>query len=75
MLSLKDKLGAMNIKRRLIQVFYLYKDPAYLIIYSIIKLYKNYSGQPRTSVYNWFNKIISKLRIKVEHEFAIYQNL
>lgn len=72
--SLKNKLGVMNIERKLIQTFYLYRDPAYLIVYNIIKPYKNYSGRPRTSVYNWFNKIISKLKIKIKHEFAIYQN-
>ena len=37
--------------------------------------YKNYSRKSCTTTQNQFNKIISRLRIEVEHDFAIYQNL
>ncbi len=37
--------------------------------------YKNYPGRPRTPAQEKFNKVISRLRIEVEHGFAIHQNL
>lgn len=75
LLGLDGKLKAMNIGRRPAQALYLYGDPAYSTVYSIIEPYKNYLGRPRTPAHNQFNKIISKLRIEVEHGFAIHQNL
>ena len=42
------------------------------MIYGIIGPYKNYSGRPRTLVYNKFIKIILKLKIEIEYKFVIY---
>ena len=73
--GLDSKLRAMNIRRRPAQALYLYEDPAYSTVYGIMGPYKNYPGRPRTPAHNRFNKIMSKLRIEVEHGFAIHQNL
>lgn len=65
----------MNVRCELAWAFYLYEDLAYLIIYEIIGPYQNYLDWLRTPAYNWFIKIILKLRIEMEYKFAIHQNL
>lgn len=54
---------------------YLYGDPAYSTIYGIMGLYQNYPNRLRTPAHDQFNKAMSRLRIEVEHGFAIHQNL
>lgn len=73
--GLEGKLKVMNIRRRPTQAFYSYGDPANPLVYKIIGPYKHYLGQSKTLAQNWFNKIISKLRIEVDYGFAIHQNL
>lgn len=68
-------LDAINHKKYLVIAFYLYSNPAYITVYRIISLYKNYLKWPKTVVHNRFNKIISKLRIKIKYGLAIDQNL
>lgn len=73
--GLEAKLRAINAGRRPAMALYLYGDPAYSTVYSIMGPYKNYPNYPRTAAYDRFNKAISRLRIEVEHGFAIHQNL
>ena len=73
--GLEAKLRAVNRGRRLATALYLYGDPAYSTVYGIMGPYKNYPGRPRTAAHNRFNKMMSKLRIEVEHGCAIHQNL
>lgn len=68
----KAKFCAINIERCLAMAFYLYRNSAYSIIYSIIGLYKNHSNCPRTIAYNWLNKVMSRLQIIIENYFVIY---
>ena len=75
MSGLVKKLREVNGGRRPAHALYLYEDPAYCTVYGIMGPYKNYPGRPRTPAQEKFNKAISKLRIEVEHGFAIYQNL
>lgn len=70
--GLEAKLRAMNAGRRPARTLYLYGDPAYSTVYGIMGLYKNCPGRPRTPAHNRFSKIMSKLRIEVEHGFAIH---
>ncbi len=56
-------------------VLYLYGNPTYSTIYSIIESYKNYPNQPKTPTYNCFNKVIVKFCIEVEYDFTLHQNL
>ena len=37
--------------------------------------YKNFPNRSRTPAHNRFNKAMAKLRIEVEHGFALHQNL
>lgn len=69
------QLRAVNVGCLPIITLYLYEEPAYSIIYGIIKPYQNYSNQLKIPVYNQFYKAMSCLDMKVEHRFAIYQNL
>lgn len=64
----------MNWEKHLATAFYLYGDLTYLIIYRIMGFYKNYLRQSRTTTNNKFNKMMSKLKIKIKYKFAIYQN-
>lgn len=73
--GLESKLKAMNVRCRLAWALYLYGNLVYSIVYGIIGLYKNYLGWPKTLAHNQFNKIMSKFKIEMKHEFAIYQNL
>lgn len=75
LLDLEAKLRAVNQGRCSVIALYLYGDPAYAIVYGIMKPYKNYPGRPRTAAHNRFNKIMSKLRIEIKYDFAIHQNL
>lgn len=67
--GLDQKLRAVNQDRRPALALYLYGDPG------IMGLYKNYLNRPRTAAHNRFNKAMSRLRIEVEHGFALHQNL
>ena len=73
--GLEGKLREVNAGRIPAQALYLYGDPAYCTIYGIMGPYKNYPTRPRTPAEDQFNKIMAKLRIEVEHGFAIHQNL
>lgn len=68
---LVKKLRAINGGRRPARALYLYGDP----VYGIMGPYKNYPSRPRTPAQNKFNKAMSRLRIEVEHGFALHQNL
>ncbi len=37
--------------------------------------YKNYLDKPKSETYERFNKTILQVWIKIEYNFAIYQNL
>lgn len=73
--GLQENLRAVNAGRRPAHALYLYGDPAYSTGYGIMGPYKNYPRRPRTAAEDQFNKIMSELRIEVEHGFAIHQNL
>lgn len=73
--GLEGKLRSVNAGRRSARARYLYGDPAYSTIYGIMGPYKNYPNRPRTAAHERFNKTMSRLRIEVEHGFAIHQNL
>ena len=73
--DLEDKLREVNGGRRSAHTLYLYGDLVYSTVYGIMGPYKNYPGKPHTATQNQFNKIMSRLRIEVEHGFAIHQNL
>lgn len=68
----KKQFWVINIGRQLVQILYLYWNLVYYIMYSIMEPYKNYSNQLRTLAYNCFNKVLSKLWIKVEYGFTLY---
>lgn len=70
-----EKLRAINKCYWSIHTSYLYKDPAYSIVYSIMGPYKNYLQKSRIATEEKFNKTMAKLQIELEHGFAIYQNL
>ena len=53
---------------------FLYGDPAYQGCWGIMGAYKSHIGRPITSDQKRFNIYMSKLRIEVEHAFAIYAN-
>lgn len=73
--SIETKLFKVNYKRQPCITLYLYKDSTYYTVYDIMKSYKNYPNCPRTAMQNWFNKLMAKLRIKVEYNFVLHQNL
>lgn len=73
--GLETKLCAVNQRRCPCMTLYLYGDPAYCTVYSIMGPYKNYPNWPGTAAHNRFNKTMAKLRIEVEHGFALHQNL
>lgn len=73
--GLEARLRAVNAGRPPAMALYLYGDPAYSIIYGIMGPYRNYPNRPRTPAYDQFNKAMSRLRIEVEHGFAIHQKL
>lgn len=73
--GLEERLREVNLGRRAAQALYLYGDPAYSTVYGIMGPYKNYPTRPRTPAQEQFNKILARLRIEVEHGFAIHQNL
>ena len=73
--GLEEKQRAVNGGRRPAHGLYLYGDPAYCTVYGIMGPYKNYPTRPRTPAQYQFNRIMSWLRIEVEHGFAIHQNL
>lgn len=73
--DLDKKLRAVNAGRRPAHALYLYGNPAYCTVYGIMGPYKNYSNRPRTPAQDKFNKVMSRLRIEVEHGFGIHQNL
>ena len=73
--GLEARLRAINAGRPPAMVLYLYGDPAYSTIYGIMGPYRNYPNRPRTPAHDQFNKAMSRLRIEVEHGFAIHQNL
>lgn len=68
--SPKDKL--INTGYKLTWVFYLFENLFYLIIYNIIKPYKNYLKKRKFLSYNQFYMILSKTRIKIKYKFGIY---
>lgn len=72
--DLQTKLCIINQGYWLVQAFYLYSDLAYSTVYKIIKPYKNYSNCPKTTIYNYFNKIMFRFCIKVYHKFVLHQN-
>ena len=73
--GLQENLRAVKAGRRPAHALYLYGNPAYSTVYGIMGPYKNYPGRPRTAAEDQFNKIMSELRIEVEHGFAIHQNV
>lgn len=73
--GLAEKLRAVNGGRRAAHALYLYGDPAYSTIYGVMGPYKNHPSRPRTPAQDQSSKIMSRLRIEVEHGFAIHQNL
>lgn len=73
--GLESKLREVNAGRPPAQALYLYGDPAYCTVYGIMGPYKNYPTRPRNPAEDQFNKIMAKLRIEVEHGFAVHQNL
>ena len=75
LLELHKKLRAINAGRRPARVLYLYDDLEYCTIYGIMKPYRYYSNCLHTPAQDKFNKVMAILRIKVEHSFAIHQNL
>lgn len=72
--GLEVKHHTINAKYCLAIALYLYGDSTDSTIYDIIELYKNYPNHLRTAAYNQFNKAMSRLKIKIEYGFAIYQN-
>lgn len=75
MSDLVEKLRKVNGGQHSVYDFYLYRDLAYCIIYSIMGLYKNYLGRPQTSVQEKFKKALSRLQIELKHGFAMHENL
>lgn len=75
LLDLEPKWHTVNERRYLAIILYLYDNPAYLTIYEIMRLYKNYLGRSKTIAYNRFSKIMAKLKIKIKHSFASHENL
>ena len=73
--ELQEKLRTVNTGRRPALALYLYGDPAYSTVYGIMGPFKNHPGRLRTKEQNIYNKRMSKLRIEVEHGFALHQNL
>lgn len=73
--DLAKKQQTVNGGCQVAHALYFYGDPVYCIVYGIMRPYKNFPSRPYTSAQNKFNKIISRLRIEMEHGFAIYQNL
>lgn len=73
--KLHEKLKAINARQRLVYVLYLYNDSIYCTVYGIMGPYKNYPNHLYTPTQEKFNKIIVRLRIEIDHNFAIYQNL
>ena len=53
---------------------FLYGDPAYQGCWGIMGAYKSHIGRPITSDQKCFNIRMSRLRIEVEHTFAIHAN-
>lgn len=49
---------------------YLYGDPAYSLSYGVISAYKAVRGQPLNPVLREVNKLMSRLRVSVEHSFG-----
>lgn len=74
LLGLDKKLRLVKAGHQSAQALYLYKDLGYPIIYNIMVSYKNYLNWPRTIAHNCFNKLMSKLQIKIEYGFALHQN-
>ena len=74
-LGIVEKLKEVNGGRRPAHALYWYSDPAYCTVYGIIKPYKNYPLRSQIAAQNKFNKAMSQLQIKIEHGFAIHQNL
>lgn len=72
LLGLETKLCVVNAGRCPAMTLYLYGDSTYSIVYGIMESYKNHFNHPKTTIHDQFNKTISRLRIKVEHSFAIY---
>lgn len=70
-----EKLRVVNKCYWPIYTSYLYEDPAYSIVYSIMGPYKNYPQKSRIATEEKFNKTMAKLQIELEYGFAIYQNL
>lgn len=68
------RLKAVNSAQKLNQALNLYSDPAYSIVYRIIKLYKSYPNWLKTPTQTKFNKTMAQLQIKIEHDFALHQN-
>lgn len=75
LLELHEKLRVINAGWRLACALYLYSNLAYCTIYGIMRPYKNYPNYLYTPAEDKFNKVMVRLRIKVEHDFVIHQNL
>lgn len=50
--SLEVKFRVMNTGYKPAQTLYLYENPAYSTVYSIMELYKNYPGWLKTLIHN-----------------------
>ena len=75
MSQLQERLRAVNAGRPPSLALYLYGDPAYTTVYGIMGPFKNHQDRPRTSAQYAYNLRMSRLRIEVEHGFALHQNL
>lgn len=60
------KLRSVNSNWLFAYNLYLYRDPAYSIVYSIINLDTNYPWRSLTPAQEKFNKAIAKSQIEVE---------
>lgn len=74
LLKLHKKLKMINVKRQPAHALYLYGNLAYYTIHAIMRLSKNYSNCLCTLTQDKFNKVMMRLRIEIEHGFAIHQN-
>lgn len=74
LLRLHKKLKTINVKQQPAHALYLYGHLAYYTIYGIMRLSKNYLNCLRTLTQDKFNKVMMRLRIEIEHSFAINQN-
>lgn len=72
--NLENDLQNLNDGCPVEERLFLYGDPAYQGCWGIMGAYKSSVGHPITSIQKRFNVRMSRLRIEVEHAFAIHAN-